>query len=101
MPSSRESARKALRHSASVAAADIFQVAMLRANTGVVQAGGDGMHGGRSAVFILQVVAVEALDIAEFTFGHGGGVAAGLVEAFTGRLYAHQGYGLVVHKSVE
>ena len=59
------------------------------------------MYGSGCAVFVLQVVAVEALDIAEFAFGHGGSVAAGLVEAFTGRLYAHQGYGLVVHKGIE
>ena len=76
-------------------------MAVLRADAGIVQTRSNRMHRRGGTVGFLQVIAVEAVQIAEFAQGHGGGVAAGFVEAFTGRFYAHQCYLFIVDKRVK
>ena len=76
-------------------------MAVLRPHTRIIQARSNRVHGGGIARFVLQKIAVKALNHAGFAQGHGGGMAAGLVEPFAGRLHAHQGHGFIIEKRVK
>ena len=71
---------------------------MLRANTGVVQAGGDGINRQRITFTILQVITFETVNRAFAAKGQGGSVFVG-IQAFARRFNTDQFHIVVIEKS--
>ena len=82
-------------------AAHILEIAVLGADAGVVEAGGDGVDGGGDALALLKDVALHAVDGAGLAHREGRGVAAGLVGALAGWLNADELDLLVLEESGE
>ena len=67
---------------------DVFEVAVLGPDAGVVQPGRARVHGRGLAGFILEQEALEPVDGTRRSEGHGGGVLAGDREVGPGGLHA-------------
>lgn len=57
--------RFVVRHRNVLCAADVVQVSVLRADTGVIQTGGDGVNRSDLAVFVLAEIALHTVENAQ------------------------------------
>ena len=80
--------------------AGIMEPGVLRAHAGIIQAGGDGIHRGDLAVFILAEIALHAVEDTRAAGSHGGGGFRG-IHPPAGGLAADKPDGGITDKVIE
>ena len=81
-------------------AADVMEPCVLRADAGIVQTGGNGVHRGDLAVFILAEIGLHAVENAQSARVDGGGGLKGVYAAAC-RFTADEPDALVLNEVVE